>query len=491
MNQFGSINFIDKLQDFVIAAGQGTPIENMWYLFIHGGWVFFVIAIIFVLFWGYMNYIQNKYAASIKWTMLAIDVPQENLQSTKAIEHIFAAMWPFYESYNLKEKFIDGKFQQAFSLEIVSIGGYTQYLIRVPQSHKDIVEAAVYAQYPKAEIFEVEDYTDRYKDLKFPSDEYDLWGSEFKLQKPSPYPIRTYPEFEDSLTQTFADPMAALLEVFNKINKDEELWMQIVITPINNSWKEEGYKIINKIIGAKQEKKKGIVEKALWPFYYMATLIEELFVYGIGYEPGQVGSNTRTDLNEPINKMLYLTPEEKNIIEAITRKISKIGYRVKLRAIYLGHKGKLNKPKGVAAFIGALQQFSTLDLNALMPVMKTFTKANYFFVNKRIEAKQRRILMNFRNRSQSGGWGNGFVFNIEELASVFHFPVPEAVRESVKTVGAKKEAPPVDLPDLPYEEEQVIKKMEEAEIFEDNKNENNLNNKDHVTKIEPPVDLPF
>ena len=265
----------------------------------------------------------------------------------------------------------------------------------MPQSHKDIVEAAVYAQYPKAEIFEVEDYTDRYKDLKFPSDEYDLWGSEFKLQKPSPYPIRTYPEFEDSLTQTFADPMAALLEVFNKINKDEELWMQIVITPINNSWKEEGYKIINKIIGAKQEKKKGIIEKALWPFYYMATLIEELFVYGIGYEPGQVGSNTRTDLNEPINKMLYLTPEEKNIIEAITRKISKIGYRVKLRAIYLGHKGKLNKPKGVAAFIGALQQFSTLDLNALMPVMKTYSKANYFFVNKRIEAKKRRILMNF------------------------------------------------------------------------------------------------
>ena len=489
MNQFNDTNFLDELQNFLIAAGQGTPIENMWYLFIHGGWVVFVITIIAALIWGYINYIQNKYAASIKWTMLAIDVPQENLQSTKAIEHIFAAMWPFYESYNLKEKFIDGKFQQAFSLEIVSIGGYTQYLIRVPQSHKDIVEAAVYAQYPKAEIFEVEDYTERYKDLKFPSDEYDIWGSEFKLQKPSPYPIRTYPEFEDSLTQTFADPMAAVLEVFNKINKDEELWTQFVITPINNDWKEEGYKIINKIIGAKQEKKKGIMDSVLYPFYYLATLIEELFIYGIGYEPGQVGTSSKMEYNEPINKMLYLTPEEKNVIEGITRKISKIGYRVKLRGIYLGHKGKLNKPKGVATFIGALQQFSTLDLNALMPVMKTFTKANYLFVDKRVEAKQRRILMNFKNRSQTGGWGKGFVFNIEELASVFHFPVPEAVRESVKTVGAKKEAPPVDLPDLPYEEEQVIKKMEEMTQFKDD--DVDFINKDTTTKIEPPVDLPF
>jgi len=489
MNQFNSYNFIDKIQDFLILAGQGTPIENMWYLFIHGGWVVFVVVIIAALTWGYVNYIQNKYAASIKWTMLAIDVPQENLQSTKAIEHIFAAMWPFYETYNLKEKFIDGKFQQAFSLEIVSIGGYTQYLIRVPQSHKDIVEAAVYAQYPKAEIFEVEDYAERYKDLKFPSDEYDLWGSEFKLQKPSPYPLRTYPEFEDSLTQTFADPMASVLEVFNKINKDEELWMQFVITPINNDWKEEGYKIINKIIGAKQEKKKGIMDSVLYPFYYLATLIEELFVYGIGYEPGQAGVNSKMDSNEPINKMLYLTPEEKNVIEGITRKMSKIGYQVKLRGIYLGRKGKLNKPKGVAAFIGALQQFSTLDLNALMPAMKTFTKANYLFVDKRVEAKQRRILMNFRNRSQKGGWGKGFVLNIEELASVFHFPVPEAVRESVKTVGAKKEAPPVDLPDLPYEEEQVIKKMEETAQF-DNEDASFIN-KDTSTKIEPPVDLPF
>ena len=41
--------------------------------------------------------------------------------------------------------------------------------------------------------------------------------------------------------------MASLLEVFNSINKDEELWMQLIITPLKDSWKEEGYKIINKI----------------------------------------------------------------------------------------------------------------------------------------------------------------------------------------------------------------------------------------------------
>lgn len=429
----------------------------------------------------YMRRIKRAYLRGIKWAYLAIDIPQENLQSTKAVEHIFAAMWPFYESYNLIEKYIQGMFQLCFSLEIVSIGGYTQFIIRVPQSDKDIVEAAVYGQYPKAEISEVEDYTLRYTDLKFPSDEYDIWGSEFGLKMPSPYPIRTYPAFEHTLTQTFADPMASLLEVFNSINKGEELWMQILITPISDNWKQEGNKIIDKIIGATHPAKKGMMDAMLYPFYYLGTLVQELFIYGIGYEPGmaQEGAQAR-ELNQPPNKMLYLTPEERNVVDGITMKISKIGYRTKLRAIYLGRKGKLNKPKGVAAFIGALQQFSTLDLNQFVPIMKTFTKANYFFAKRRVAMKQNNIFKYFRDRSQTYGWGKGFVFNIEELASIFHFPVPEALRESVKTVGAKKEAAPVDLPDTVYEEEEIVRR--EAEEVE---------RQEESAKAEPPADLPI
>ncbi len=450
-------NFLYSVQDFVIQAGsQGSLWSTIVFLFIHGGWVVFLIVLLRGLFWIYVDYIQNKYAAGVKWSLLAVDVPQENLQSVKAVEQIFAAMWPLYESFNLKDKYITGKFQLAYSLEIVSIGGYTQFLIRTPSTHRDLVEAAVYAQYPKAEIFEVEDYAQRYKNLKFPHDKLDLWGSEFGLVKPSPYPIRTYPEFEHNLTQTFADPLAGLLEVFNKIDKQEELWMQLVITPINDSWKEEAYKIINKIIGAEQPAKKDLAHMFLSPFYHFATLIQDLFIYGIGYEPGKVESSAAQD-RQPINKMMYLTPEEKRVLEAITNKISKIGYRVKMRMIYLGLKGKLNKAKGPGAFIGALQQFGALNLNGFKPIGKTKTSADYFFVERRVQAKQNRILHQYLSRSQSAGGGQGFVLNIEELATLFHFPAPEIMRENVKRVEAKKEAPPVDLPDSAYEEEKVLR----------------------------------
>lgn len=497
-------NFIYAFEDFILeAANQGSLWQTMLFLFEHGGWIVFLLVFLRGMFWIYMDYIQNKYAATVKWTLLAIDVPQENLQSVKAVEQIFAALWPLYESRNLKDKYIAGKFQLSYSLEIVSIGGYTQFLIRTPSTHKDLVEAAVYAQYPKAEIFEVEDYTQRYKNLQFPNDKIDLWGSEFQLIKPSPYPIRTYPQFEHNLTQTFADPLAGLLEVFNKIDKQEELWMQLVITPINDSWKEEGYKIINKIIGADQTSKKDWTHALLSPFYHFATLLQDLFIYGIGYEPGKVETSGKQDI-QLINKMLYLTPEEKRVIEAITNKISKLGYRVKMRMIYLGLKGKLNKAKGVGAFIGALQQFGALDLNGFKPIAKTKTKADYFFVERRVQARQNRILHHYLSRSQSAGGGEGFVLNIEELATLFHFPAPEVMRESVKQVEAKKESPPINLPDVGYEEEKVLQTIgmsgglsgqldtpsQSVDIEADSSYAPNSPTPPSTTKGEPPSNLP-
>ena len=471
--------FVDNLQNYIISLGD-NPVTAMVRLFFDGGWIIFVIVFLWGMWGTYMLYIQSRYKASVRFILLAIDVPKENLQSTKAIENVFAHMWTFYESINMKEKYIDGRFQQAISLEIVSIGGYTQFLIRAPATHRDLVEAAFYSQYPKAEITEVEDYASRYRHLEFPSDEYDMVGTEYKLERPSAYPIRTYPQFEHTLTQQFADPMASLLEVFNSIKKGEELWMQLVITPIKDDWKEEGHKIINKIIGAKQEKKKGIMDIFLSPLNYLGTFVQEMFIYGIGYEPGKVGEADRSQQNQPPNKMLYLTPEEKNMIEGITIKMRKLGWQAKLRSIYIGKKGKLNKARGLAAFIGALQQFSSLDLNKIVLAKKIFTKVNYFFVQRRLAGRQNRLMMNFRSRSQNGGWGQGFVLNIEELATIFHFPIPEATREGVKTVEAKKEAAPSNLPDTEYEEEQVVRRIE----GETKENEESV-------RAEPPGNLPI
>ena len=97
---------------------------------------------------------------------------------------------------DLAEKYYKGHYQRWFSFEIVSIDGYIQFIIRTEKKFRDLVESAIYAQYPEAEITEVDDYTKGFPDT-FPNDTHDLWGTEWTLVEDNEYPIRTYQDFED------------------------------------------------------------------------------------------------------------------------------------------------------------------------------------------------------------------------------------------------------------------------------------------------------
>ncbi len=79
---------------------------------------------------------------------------------------------------------------------------------------RDLVESAIYAQYPEAMITEVDDYVSGIPD-DYPNETHDVWGTEWTLVTNQYYPIRTYKDFEDSSAEDiFKDPMAALLESF-------------------------------------------------------------------------------------------------------------------------------------------------------------------------------------------------------------------------------------------------------------------------------------
>ena len=91
--------------------------------------------------------------------LLAIDVPRDNEQSPKAVENIFSHLYGILLSRNnLYEEYWEGRHQDYFSMELVSIEGYVQFLVYTMEEYRDIVESAFYSQYPNAEITQVEDY---------------------------------------------------------------------------------------------------------------------------------------------------------------------------------------------------------------------------------------------------------------------------------------------------------------------------------------------
>lgn len=414
-------------------TGGILPFGYFWQFFIDGGWLMFVLATL-VIIWSYWQLrLKRKFIASRKFVLLSIDVPREIEPNLKAIEQIYAQFSGVLAKSNFIEKYFQGKIQLSLSLELVSIGGYIQFLIRTPEKFRDLVESGFYAQYPDAVITEVEDYTKDAPD-KFPNDKYDLYGSNVVFSKPNPFPIRTYVEFEHGLSQQLADPMAGLLEILSKLKQGEQIWIQLVIRPIDSTgWIKQGRSIINKMIGEKVT-----ASPIFGPVGGVAHGTYETITASL--IPLQEKKEER---RQPKNWMMQLTPGEKAIVEAIQIKCAKKAYETKFRYIYLAEKPLVNKGTGVNAMFGAFNQFSTLNMNGFKPDKATFTKSNFIFFNKfRLARRQRRLMKNYKMRLA----GKGIMMNIEELASVFHFPTLTVKAPLVKKIESKRGEPPVSLP---------------------------------------------
>ena len=480
-------------------------------LLLNLGW----IPIALILLWGakeiWMDYIQNKWGgANSNYILLAIDIPRGNEQSPKAVENIFTYLGGAHGTFNLIEKYWEGKFQQAFSLEIVSIEGYTQFLIRSPIQFRDLVESAFYSQYPDAEITEVNDYTEN-TPSKFPDDEYDIFGAEFIHANNEVYPIKMYKEFENQLSgkpeTQFKDPMSSLMDLCSSLKKGEQFWYQIILKPTDFDWVKMGDKEISKILGEKSKSKTNIFD-----FFIdgILKIIEELseMIFNLW---GDIEDKKEDKKEDDALKMMNLKPKQKKQIEAIQEKVSKLGFLCKNRVVYLAKKDVFNKPKVFGGFVGYMKQFIDMDLNNLKPDMNTTaTKAVYFFTKHRINIKKRKLMNAYKERSSSIGKTEK-ILNIEELATLWHFPVESVAKAPlIQKAPGRKAEPPMHLPIL---EEEADKKLFETEINEKNifvdipknkqEQENKeyeedkqqdifeLNNKDIKHKNNPPDNLPI
>lgn len=398
-----------------------------------------------VFLWGakeiWLKYRRMKWGAQQKFKLLAIDIPRSNEQTPKAVENMFSYIAGAHGSINLIEKWWEGKFQLSFSLEIVSIEGYTQFLIHTPEPFRDMVESAVYAQYPDAEITEVNDYTEGIP-LNYPDDEYDLYGAEFIQHKNSAYPIKTYKEFEHQMgapeTQ-YKDTMAALMDLCSSLIKGEQLWYQIILIPIDFEWVKVGDEEVKKILKEKNGSK-NIADKIVDSIIGFMGAVSEVIV-------PLWGDIEEKDEKADVLKMMNLKPKEKKQVEAIHEKISKLGYQCKIRVVYLAKKEVLNKPKVFGGFVGFIKQFATLDLNNIKPDTKiTGTKASYFFVKSRVLAKKNKLIRNYVKREDTAGRKPG-IYNIEELATLWHFPIQSVVKAPlIQKAPGRKAEPPMSLP---------------------------------------------
>lgn len=403
-----------------------------------GGWV--PLAIFFFKAGSelWIKYRQNKYTSSWKWVLLAVDIPPLFIQTPKAVEQIFAQISGTESYINVRDKFWTGKKQKWFSFEIISIEGYIQFLIRTELEFRDLVEAAIYAQYTEAQITEVEDYVNNIPS-HYPDVNYDVLGVEFKLDQPDYYPIRTYPHFQYNLSKdaVFSDPMAAILENFTRISKGENLWMQLIIEPTGSGWKQAGIDQAKEIMsgGPAHGHGGGIADFLVG---IPSALLKELTnIISWNFEGGHE--------EHEVVKRVELTPGTKTTVEAIEEKVSRIGFKSKMRLLYASNKSVYSPNRCIEGFVGSMNQFHVSGRNGIVPYMATHAHYDNSSHTKSTKLKDSLVKV-FKDRKMKWKLCDGYILSIEELATIWHFPLPFVKTPLLQRADHKKGEPPSGLP---------------------------------------------
>jgi len=395
-------------------------------------WIITPIFLWFVFKMVWMSYIQGRYGDEMEFILLEVKVPRMIEKSPKIMEQVFNTLWSVFGIHidTIFDEYVKGAIPYFYSLEVVSFGGEIHFYVYTAKEIRHNVEGAIYAQYPDAEITEVEDYVNRVPDI-IPNKDYDLWGTEMILKKEDAYPIKVYSQMEDPITKTIIDPISTIVENYGKLSPDEQIWMQIIVRPADDDWKEDGIKLAAKLIGKKAKKKPETVAK---------MLVKEFASIAA---PGLAAKPEEKKEEESPSLMLYLSPGEREVVESIEKNIAQKGFETRIRWLYIAKKDVFFKPKGVGLAMSPFQLFNTLNLNSFKVDGRTKTSAYYVFTESRKRYRKIRLLNKYKDRDLSE---KGFILSTEELATFYHFPTIEVKAPAVPHVEAKKVEAPPELP---------------------------------------------
>lgn len=409
--------------------------RDWWYLLVPA-----VLSIMSIDAWK--KYIKDRYWKDMDFVLISFNVPPELEKSAKFMDQFFAAIFGIQAVGSWSDRFWRGRQQLYLSCEMVGIGGMVKFIIWMPEQIRDYIEAQLYADYPEAEIEEVEDYTKIF-DWDTLDREYSVFGAELKSTNDNPYPIRTYEEFEDEQAGVMMDPVANIAEMLSSLQPGECAWIQVIASPSDNKFYKEGLKIVDKIFKREEEAKPIIpkiplVNELLDTVQYVVTKAPEaLFRVPEDEHKKEKGAEM-----EPV---INISPGERNTLEAMEENMAKLGYDCKIRLFYAAPKDIARGDSIVSSLFGVFWQIANLDRMGLAPNKKIWTKIDYFFPKFRSRWRKKQFWSNYTQRKVSKG-GKSFVLSTSELATIFH-PYSAAVHApNLGRIESRKAEPPHNLP---------------------------------------------
>jgi len=279
------------------------------------------------------------------------------------------------------------------------------FYLSVPKYFRESAEKQIHSFFPHAVIEKAPEYT------IFSPGGYTA-VSILDLVHGHALPLRTYRMLD-------VDPLNVISNALSKLNSVEEgASFQMILTRAHNGWRGEGKKIAQRM----QEGKR------LKDARNKSILVETTASLGKEMVKTLTKSKNSTDIPEE-KKQVSLTPEEQELVKAIDEKMHKSAFSVNIRLI-ASAKTQERAEEVLSHLENAFGQFENPEVNN-------------FRVKKRVNKKQAVYDFIFRNFDDE----QKIVLSVEELASIFHFPISTTATPKIKWLKAGAAPPPVSIPE--------------------------------------------
>ncbi len=387
-----------------------------------------------ITYWHRQHYVFERTVFQI----LMPKEPQEQADKDDAIQkkdfrEVIAEMESLYanlmglrrlrgwvEPWHKLKKFFKGSHRH-LALEIVAHDGLIKFYLAVRKDLAEYVEQQILAIYPEAELKIVEDYN-------IFAAIGDVKGSYLTPSRDVILPLKTFKKMD-------GDPLDGLTNNLSKLANDEGAAIQILLRPAKSSWRSQALKISKELHQGKN------FEQAVKTRSGLAGALNSLLsvpVKALQYLGHDLLTTKPSDLNDPHkqnaedknrNAPVRLQKREEDLLQSLEEKFSKNYFECNIRLVASAKTPERSRQL-LGGLVGSFSQFTSSTIgNALRekPLWRPRRFINDF------------IYRNFRD-------SRTVILSTEELASLYHFPLPTTETPNILWLSARTLPPPVNLP---------------------------------------------
>ena len=348
------------------------------------GKIFLIIiatmALLFFFWWQYRKNIAKR--RSKEMAFLRVVMARKDSDSDEKKETIR----DFKEQISLMEQLLSnlkslyrGNFlgwllgQEYISFEYTAHANEIYFYIVVPRKSKLLVEKQIIGFYPDCLIEET-------SEINIFENRKSVLGEAMILKKGDEFPIRTYQKLE-------SDSMNAILSALGRLSENTSATIQILLKPEDDNWQNRIKKMIRK-----EEKNPGKRRYISFnPLVWMRGFLEIFF-----QDPEEKNKKDEPEIDEkdPI--------DDEGLMK---EKVKKTGFLVMVRVIVTADDDAIANAE-LRNIISSFSQFASPAYNRFRPMRH----------------KSLSVLIQYFILRQFAWWQKNFLLNIEEIATLFHFP---------------------------------------------------------------------